>query len=90
MEEDTKKLEPSFSSLVMSMATSTILKMGLDPSSKDEKNLEMARYNIDLLEIIKDKTENNLTPEESKLIKDCLKDLKLHFIQVNKETSKSK
>jgi len=77
--------EPSFSSLVMSMATNAILKMGLDPSSKAEKDLTIARYNIDLLEILKEKTKNNLTEEESKLIEQCLKDLKLHFIQTNKK-----
>ncbi len=87
-EKNSKTLEPSFSSLVMSMAATTVLKMGLDPSSKGEKNLKMARYNIDLLEILQKKTKNNLTQEESKLIEDCLKDLKLHFIQLDKESGK--
>ena len=85
-EENTKAIQPSFSSLVMSMAASTIIKMGLEPSSQEEKDLDTARFNIDLLEILQEKTKNNLTEEESKLLEDCLKDLKLHFIQLNKES----
>ncbi|MGI9549416.1 MAG: DUF1844 domain-containing protein [Bdellovibrionales bacterium] len=83
-----KFLEPSFSSLVISMATSTVLKMGLDPSSKEEKDLKVARYNIDLLEILQEKTKNNLSPEENQLLENCLKDLKFHFIQLNKGEEK--
>lgn len=81
--EQPQKLEPSFSSLVMSIAASAIIKLGLDPESKEEKNLPLARYNIDLLEILQEKTKNNLTKEESDLIDNCVKDLKLQAIQIS-------
>lgn len=81
-----KSFEPSFSSLVISMATMSIVKMGLDPNSKEEKNLDMARYNIDLLEILQQKTKNNLSEEEQKLLDQCVKDLKLQYVQVEQNT----
>ena len=84
--EESKKLDPSFASLIMSMASAAILKMGLDPEAKEEKDMKMARYNIDLLEILMEKTKNNLTEKESKLLEACIKDLQLQFVQINKSS----
>ena len=47
---------PQFANLVMSIASAAILKMGLDPNNREEKNLDLARYNIDLLGLLKEKT----------------------------------
>lgn len=83
----TDKKDPShFSTLVLSLASTALIKMGLDSEHKEEKNMELARYNIDLLEILKEKTKNNLSEEESKILDACTNDLRLQFIQVqNKE-----
>ena len=79
--ENNQKLEPSFSSLVISIATSAAIHLGLDPNSKEEKNIDLARYNIDLLEVLQEKTKNNLSKEESELIDRFIKDLKLQVVQ---------
>jgi len=77
----TDKKDPSyFSTLVLSLASTALIKMGLDPENKEEKNTELARYNIDLLDILKEKTQNNLTEEESKILDSCINDLRLQFI----------
>lgn len=83
----TDKKEPSqFSTLVLSLASTALIKMGLDPEHKEEKNMELARWNIDLLELLKEKTKNNLNGEESKILDSCVNDLRLQFIQSqNKE-----
>ena len=76
---------PRFSNLVMSIASAAILKMGLDPNSKEEKDLELARYNIDLLALLKEKTENNLSKEEKELLDSCVSDLQIQFVNVQNQ-----
>ena len=90
MEEKNSKspLTPDFSSLVVSIASAALVKMGLDPQSKEEKNMKIARYNIDLLILLKTKTANNLTGEESKLLDACISDLQIEFVKKSGEDEK--
>ncbi len=79
-----KKLEASFSLLVMSIASNAMMAMGLtaDPENgKIETDKNMARFNIDLLIVLKEKTKNNLTSEEVGLIDHILQDLQMKFVQ---------
>lgn len=73
---------PQFSNLVMSIASAAVLKMGLDPGSKEKKDLNLARYNIDLLSLLKEKTKNNLSEEEQKLLDSCVSDLQIQFVNI--------
>lgn len=82
-QDKTQQLQPFFSTLVISVASAAIIELGLDPDNKQEKNIEMARYNIDLLEMLQEKTKNNLTKEESELLEKCIKDLKLQTVQAS-------
>jgi hypothetical protein len=43
-------------------------------------NLGLAKQSIDLLQIIADKTEGNLTDEEEKFLKGSLYDLRMKFV----------
>ena len=74
-------LTPDFSHLILSIASAALLKMGLDPDSGENEDRNMARYNIDLLSILKEKTKNNLTEEEATLLDSCIQDLQLKFVQ---------
>ena len=79
------KLEASLSLLIMSIASNAMMSMGLTPdptTGKTETDKNMARFNIDLLVVIKDKTKNNLTAEESGLIDHILQDLQMKFLQL--------
>ena len=78
-------VDASFSMLVMSVASSAAMALGLTPdpqSGQVSKDKEMARFNIDLLLVLKDKTKNNLSGEESELLDHLLKDLQLKFVQL--------
>lgn len=78
------KLEASLSLLVMSIASNAMMAMGLTPdpqSGKTETDKNMARFNIDLLIMLKEKTKNNLNSEETGLLDHILQDLQLKFIQ---------
>lgn len=45
----------------------------------------MARQNIDLLQMIKQKTLNNLTPDEDKLLERVLYEVQMKFLEVSKK-----
>ena len=49
-----------------------------------ERNLPLARQTIDLLGILQEKTRNNLSGEEERLLDQALYDLRLRFIEISK------
>ncbi len=75
----------SFATLVSMLTTQALFAMGLirvrgeDPHEPD---MEMARYNIDMLEMLSEKTKGNLTPEEQQMLKNTLSDLRMGFVSV--------
>jgi hypothetical protein len=78
------KLEANFSTLILSIASSAAMSMGLAPnpnSNKTEKDLKMAQFNIDLLALLKEKTKNNLNKEEEVFLTHVISDLQLKFVQ---------
>lgn len=80
----TDKMEASFSILAMSIASSAVMAMGLAPdpqSGKTMKDKNMARFNIDLLMMLQQKTKNNLTAEEQKFLENMISDLQVKFVQ---------
>ena len=71
--------------LIMSMASSALMAMGLTPdpeTKKSEVDKPMAKFNIDLLVNLKEKTKSNLTPDEQGLLDHILQDLQMKFIQL--------
>lgn len=56
-------------------------------TDKVERDLEQARQSIDMLEMIRDKTANNLSSELSRALEQALTDLRLNFVdESNKQT----
>lgn len=51
------------------------------------EDLDMARYKIDVLGMMQDKTEGNRTPEESQLLDDVLYQLRMAYLQKRKVTN---
>jgi len=78
-----------FSFLIMSYQTSALMQLGQvkDPNTqKVEKDLDKAKLSIDILGMLQEKTKNNLTKDESELLENILRELRLAFV---KESSKS-
>lgn len=76
-----------FNTLVLSLSTSALMYMGLvhgPEGAVGEKNLVMAKHTIDLIGLLEQKTQGNLTGEEERLIAQVLYDLRLHFVGVAK------
>ncbi len=77
-----------FPTFVLSVASAAMMGMGLAPrpdSGKQGVDLEMARQNIDLLEMIQKKTLNNLTPDENRLLERVLYEVRTKFLEVSKK-----
>lgn len=49
-------------------------------------DLPMAKQNIDILELLKDKTKGNLDPEEQRFLDGTLRDLRLEYIRKCKQS----
>lgn len=79
-------LQATFSILCMSIASTAAMALGLapGPDGKTHKDTNMARFNIDLLVLLRDKTKGNLSPEEKTFLDSVISDLQLKFLQ-NKE-----
>ena len=83
-----RPLEANFVTLALSIASSAAINLGLTPdpqTNKTEVDAKLARFNIDLLNMLKDKTKNNLTKEENEFIERVLADLQMRFVEVSKK-----
>ena len=81
--------EPTFSLFLSSLSMQAMIFLGKieNPISKKiEKNLDQARFLIDTLGILKEKTKNNLTKEEERLLDEYLFNLRMLYVE---EKSKS-
>ena len=83
--DETEPILPplDMSSLILPFYTQAVIKLGLaeDPLSKKEgENMELAKRLIDLLDLLKERTEGNLKPEEEKLLTGCIHQLKMAYM----------
>jgi hypothetical protein len=69
----------SFSSFVVSLATSAMTHLGQGPSPSID--LAMARQTIDLLAVLQEKTKGNLDAEESKLLETVLHETRSKYVE---------
>jgi hypothetical protein len=80
----------TFSTLVLSLASSAVMALGLEknPSSgKYEPDFELARFNIDMLLLLKEKTKNNLTEDEKKFLDQVVGDLQVRYVSITQQSS---
>lgn len=56
-----------------------------DSDGAEQVNLELARQNIDLLELLSEKTRGNRTPEEDRLLEQLLFETRMRFVEVQKK-----
>lgn len=80
--------KPTFAIFVSSLSMQAMIALGRleNPiTKKSEKNLDQARYLIDTLEIIENKTKNNLEEDEKKLIGESLFSLRMAYLEERKE-----
>jgi hypothetical protein len=86
------ELAQQFIEFIMMQAQQAALCLGQIPhpsTGKAEVNLEAARMFIDHLEIIKEKTRGNLSPDEDKILTSILSELQLAFVHVADKSGNS-
>ncbi len=76
-----------FGMLISSLATQALVFMGempVDEAGNRVRDVERAKQTVDMLGMIKEKTEGNLSPQEAKAIEDVLYELRMKFVGVFK------
>ena len=80
--------EPSgFETLVSYLSTTTMFQLGLLAGPGGERippDMPNAQRTIDLLQVLQEKTQGNLTPNESRLLDDVLYELRMTFVELQK------
>ncbi len=75
--------EVDFASLILSLSTSVYIHLGElpDPATNEKNiNIPLAKQTIDIIALLKQKTEGNRTKEEDKLINEILYSLRMNFV----------
>ncbi|RMH44748.1 MAG: DUF1844 domain-containing protein [Deltaproteobacteria bacterium] len=88
-EEPPKALPPlDFSTFILSLGSSCMVNLGQVEGPEGERlepNLPAAKQLIDILGILEEKTRGNLTEAEHKLLSSLLYDLRVHYVDAQKQ-----
>jgi hypothetical protein len=82
---DVEKVD--LSHLIFGFSSAALGYMGIQLSPEmpaSEKNLPLAKQNIDIICMLQEKTKGNLTADEEKLISEIVSDLKVKFAEASK------
>ena len=80
--------QASFSSLVTFIAAQTVVALGEGSAEQEEKlavRLDIARYHIDTLVVLQEKTEGHLSEEEGALVEQYLHQLRMLYVSVQQD-----
>ena len=81
--------EPDFSFFVTTLSLQASIDLGQVPNpvtNKKEENLVQAKFLIDTLGMLKEKTKGNLTPEEANFMENVLYELRMQYIAKTRNT----
>jgi len=88
MNDQKPELDAHYYQLVMSLqaqAWQSLGKTASPMSGKIERNMELAKISIDMLEMIQRKTEGNLIEDEKKFLDHVLYELRLNYVEETKK-----
>jgi len=75
----------NFAALVSMLVTQAMFALGLlqvKGQEQREPDLDMAKYNIDMLEALQEKTKGNLTEQEQKVLENTLNEVRMAYVRV--------
>jgi len=93
MQEALKDAGKDFSVFVTGLSMQALVSLGEIPNpmtNSKETNLPQAKYMIDTVEMIKEKTKGNLTNPEAKLLEDILYQLRMKYVELSKKSEEQK
>jgi hypothetical protein len=79
-EEKNQMMFVQLVSMFQAAALQQMGKMKNPVSDTIEKNMEQAQFSIDLIDMLKEKTNGNRSPEEERFLTSVLQDLKLNYV----------
>ncbi len=88
MDNQEEKFDPYLMQLILSLQAGAMQQLGkiISPvSGKIERDMELARFTIDMLGMLQTKTMGNLTDEESHLLARVLSELRLNYVDESKK-----
>jgi hypothetical protein len=91
--ESERKNESLFIQLVLMFQAAAMQQMGKvqNPITKTvERNLEQARFSIDMLEMIQSRTKGNLSENEEKFLEHTLFELRMNYLDETKSDQQKK
>jgi hypothetical protein len=74
----------NFATFIFSLNSSVLVQLGLidDPATgKKTRNLPLAKQTIDILGMLEEKTQGNLTKDEETMLKNILYDLRMIYVK---------
>ncbi len=87
--EESKRRGPlpkgNFAALVSMLVTQAMFALGVlqvKGQEQREPDLDMAKYNIDMLEALQEKTKGNLTEQEEKVLENTLNEVRMAYVKV--------
>ena len=93
MNESAQFPKIDLTTFILSVSSAAFMGLGVEipgTGEKPEINLELARQNIDLLEMMLEKTRGNRTPAEDQLLEKLLFETRMRFVEVQKIVSQKK
>ena len=91
-EDDRRSLGPiDFSTHILSIASSAMVGLGKMPAPGTDElsvDLESAKYFVDVLGILEEKTRGNLDESETKLLQSLLYDLRVAYVDAQPKAPK--
>lgn len=85
--EEAGEFQPlDFSSLILSLGNTALFQLGLvqGPDDKMHKDLQGARQTIDIIAMLEEKTQGNLTEQEQRILRETLFQLRMAFVEASK------
>jgi len=80
---DTPLPKPTFSTFVLSLASSALVQLGEVPepeTGKKQENLQLAKHTIDILSMLQEKIEKGLDDGEKRLMEGILYELRMKYV----------
>jgi len=75
----------NFAALISMLTTQALFALGVLQIKGQEKkgpDLELAKYNIDMLETLEEKTKGNLTDEEQQVLTNTLNEVRMAYVKL--------
>ncbi len=82
-----------FKTMISTMVTQAMLAMGAVPDPQTGQRyliLDLAKHHIDMLGVLEEKTQGNLTEEEEQMLTQTLHELRLHYVEISKAAAEGR